>query len=409
MKLLHTADWHLGNTFHGYERSAEHAHFLDWLLSQLLEQAPDALLIAGDIFDNANPSAAAEKMFYNFLDKAVRFLPGLQIVITAGNHDSGGRLEAPSAFFRTRNIYTIGTLQRDADGIPDFARHLLPLSLRGEEEARIVVFALPFLRPMDFPSGTRTEDALKESFDHMHKALKQSAFKNLPIVVCAHFYAAGAQINVEEHSERLVVGGQEVAEVKVIGKNIAYAALGHIHKTQRLDDNAYYAGAPVPMSFSEKHYKQGINCITIDEDGFTLVTRLDYAPLRKLISVPSGGVASAKEMLALLAGLPDKTKRDEGAEWAYLEIRVQENRPEPSLLHEVEQILTQKAVRFCRMVRETSANTQQNEAIKLQTLDSLNPRELIKAFYKSRFNEDLPASLLSRLDKVVEEVMNERN
>ena len=96
LKLIHTADWHLGQTFFGYDREAEHEAFLGFLTNLLVERETDVLLIAGDVFDVTNPSAGAQRRFYRFLREANRLNPGLQIVIIAGNHDSAIRLEAPN-------------------------------------------------------------------------------------------------------------------------------------------------------------------------------------------------------------------------------------------------------------------------------------------------------------------------
>ena len=84
MKILATSDWHLGNLFHGNDRLPEHKHFLKWLLEQIAGQKPDALLIAGDIFDNGNPSAAAQTVYYEFLADATQLCPNMQVIITAG-------------------------------------------------------------------------------------------------------------------------------------------------------------------------------------------------------------------------------------------------------------------------------------------------------------------------------------
>ena len=89
MKIIATSDWHLGNLFHGNDRLPEHRHFLQWLLNQIVEQKPDALLVAGDVFDNGNPSAASQSTYYEFLADVTRNCPNIQIVITAG--DPGGR------------------------------------------------------------------------------------------------------------------------------------------------------------------------------------------------------------------------------------------------------------------------------------------------------------------------------
>jgi exonuclease SbcD len=98
LRIIHTSDWHLGQTLHQFDRSVEHQAFLDWLSDTLVSEQTDALLICGDIFDTANPSAAAQKQFYRFLQQSKTRLPQLQIVIIAGNHDSPGRLEAPALY-----------------------------------------------------------------------------------------------------------------------------------------------------------------------------------------------------------------------------------------------------------------------------------------------------------------------
>ena len=92
MRLLHTSDWHLGQTLHNHDRTYEHQCFLDWLADTLVEERIDVLLIAGDIFDTANPSSSAQRQLYRFLQQARARVPHLQVVVIAGNHDSPGRL-----------------------------------------------------------------------------------------------------------------------------------------------------------------------------------------------------------------------------------------------------------------------------------------------------------------------------
>ena len=113
MKIIHTADWHLGNVFHGHSRQEEHAHFLAWLLNVVRQRRPDALILSGDIFDSPNPPASAERRLYDFLTDVTTAVEGLQVVITAGNHDSGQRLEAPAELLRRSNVYVRGIIRRD--------------------------------------------------------------------------------------------------------------------------------------------------------------------------------------------------------------------------------------------------------------------------------------------------------
>ncbi|MDR0477630.1 MAG: exonuclease subunit SbcD, partial [Desulfobulbaceae bacterium] len=108
MKLIHTSDWHLGQTLKGHDRHAEHQVFLDWLLDTLVERQADALLVAGDIFDQANPSIEAQAQYYQFLARVKKALPNLAIVVIAGNHDSPSRLEAPHPVLDAFGVHVVG-------------------------------------------------------------------------------------------------------------------------------------------------------------------------------------------------------------------------------------------------------------------------------------------------------------
>lgn len=414
MKILHTADWHLGNTFHGHTRTEEHRHFFDWLLTILRDRQPDALLITGDVFDSANPSAQAEELLYTFLLRATTLLPGLQIVLTAGNHDSAGRIEAPAALLKTHNVYVRGTIHYTEDDEPDFEHYILPLSERGDDEAKCVCFALPFLRCGDYPSGMTPEEGMEYYFKKLQKTLKKTDFKKLPVIAAAHFYAAQAEICEEEHSERLVIGGQDCIDPAVLGDRISYTALGHIHKAQQVRSSrpVYYAGSPLPMSFSEIRYQQGVYEIELDEDGDCEMIRLVYNPLRRLQCIPAAGQAgTVDEVFREIEELPKRRKGDDGYNWPYLEIRIEELQPEPTLLHEVMEALSDCAVHFCRMVRVNRNRTQDagesQENLTAETLHSISPLQMARRFFDTRYGNDMPQELIDRFKMAEEAAMSE--
>lgn len=401
--------------FHGHSRYAEHEHFLNSLLNTLRENQPDVLLITGDIYDSANPSAQAEKLLYNFLLQATTAVPGLQVVLTAGNHDSAGRLEAPAALLKQHNIYVRGTIALDDEAKPDFDHYLLPLSSRHNTEAECVCFALPYLRSGDYPSGLTPEEGLSYYFENMHKRLKKSDFKGLPVVVAAHFYAAGAEICENEHSERLVVGGQDCVRADVVGREVSYTALGHIHKAQPIAgrQTAYYAGSALPMSFAEINYSHGAMCIELDSNGKADVRRLTYNPLRSLRCIPAdkGRAASVAEVMNEIAQLPERGKRDDGSNWPYLEIRIEEKQPEPSLMHDVMEALADKAVLFCRMVRvRPTVDEAQNQAamgLSAEALQSVSPLKAAHDHFRARYGEEMPEALVTRFKQAEETALNE--
>ena len=198
MKIIHTADLHLGNVFHQHSRVAEHRHFFQWLLQTLSTEKPDALIISGDVFDSPNPSVEVQRLFFDFLTQCTSENEDMQVVVIAGNHDSGARIEAAEELLRQHNIYVRGTVQRKED-VYDFERNILPLSPRDTSEAAVVCYALPFLRPMDYPHGMSVEEGIKYHLQQMDKWHKGSDFKKLPVVVAAHFYAVGAFVNEQEH------------------------------------------------------------------------------------------------------------------------------------------------------------------------------------------------------------------
>lgn len=405
MKFIHTSDWHLGNTFHSHDRTAEFRHMLSWLLRLIETEQPDALLLSGDIFDTSNPSAQAEQFYYDFLLEATRLLPGLQIVATAGNHDSAGRIEAPAALLKSHNIYVRGYIHRTADDEPDYDFHLLPLSRRGESEACCVVVAAPFLRVHDIPGSKTAEDALKTFFERCHKALRKSDFKRLPCISMAHYYAANAQISATDHSERLVVGGQDRIDHDVAGEYCAYAALGHIHKAQQVAAHTYYAGSLLPLSFSEKGYRRGAWIVEIDEaDGTATVSQATYEPLRALISIPEQGYCTTQEALKQLQALPERKKHDtEGEAWPYVEIKIAESQPEPAFAAEATRLLSDKAVRFCRITRQLTPQEAEADLAELPAgVSPFTPTELLTETFRQRYSQEPSESIMQRFSEALE-------
>ena len=127
MKIIHTADWHLGQSFYEYDRKAEHIRFLSWLKDRIRTFGIDVLLIAGDVFDSPNPSAESQKIYYSFLREIIDENPLLQVIIIAGNHDSAARLEAPNPLLEGMNVTVRGLVKRTAGGNIDYENLIIPL------------------------------------------------------------------------------------------------------------------------------------------------------------------------------------------------------------------------------------------------------------------------------------------
>ena len=410
MKIIHTADWHLGNVFHRHNRVAEHRHFFGWLRDTIVQQQPDALIVSGDIFDGPNPAAEVQRLFYDFLTHLSVEHPGMSIILIAGNHDSGARLEAGEELLRLHNIFVRGTVWKDAEGETYFERMILPLAPRGSDTAEVVCYALPFLRPADYPAGLSVQDGLRHYLTNLDKRLKKTAFKRLPVVVAAHFYAHGALIQAHEHSERLVVGGQDMVEIDTMGKAYAYVALGHIHRPQAVGNcaNVRYAGSPLALSFSERDYKRAVNLVEIDTQGHVETTSLFYTPLCALISLPDRGALDPQEALSRLRSLPDAQPDDDREAYPYVEMNIRLAQPEPELRRRIGEIIEHKAVKFCRITtstyREQSAQDDTQRPAVENSLHSQAPIDIDKQYYTARDGNEMPEALVERFNIAVNSI-----
>jgi exonuclease SbcD len=214
MKIITTSDWHLGNLFHGNDRLQEHRHFFRWLLDRIGEQQPDALLVAGDVFDNGNPSAAAQSAYYEFLADATLACPEMQIVITAGNHDSANRLEAPRALLTRHKVEIRGNVRRTwipgqegESGRWDIDFDDLIIPIKGKDGDEIVVLAVPYLRSDVVLNASYSQGV--NDFLRKLTIRARELYPEHPLLMMAHMYAKGADISRVDASEKIVIGGQE--------------------------------------------------------------------------------------------------------------------------------------------------------------------------------------------------------
>lgn len=405
MKLLHTSDWHLGQTLHQHEREAEHARFLAWLLDTLQAEQIDALLVAGDVFDNTNPSAASQAMLYRFLAQARQRVPHLNIVITAGNHDSPGRLQAPSPLLAEFGAHVVGTVGNSGDASADLARLVVPLRNRAGDVAAWCM-AVPFLRPADVPrvevadSGTdsKADDAYAAGTHALYaRVYAHAASLRQPgqaVLAMGHCHLTGGQVS-EDSERRIVVGGAEALSASLFDPGIAYVALGHLHLAQTVGGDATrrYCGSPLPMSFSEIHYPHQVVVVELAGEAVASVRSVPVPRTVDLLRVPPRP-APLPEVLAALGVLPDVPPDAQPDDlWPYLQVRVQLTQPEPGLRAQIEAALAGKAVRLVRIETSLAASAAAQAAppVSLDELGALSPTAFFERLYRHRFNDTPPS------------------
>ncbi|MGY4816971.1 exonuclease SbcCD subunit D C-terminal domain-containing protein [Pseudomonas chlororaphis subsp. piscium] len=410
MRLFHTSDWHLGQNLHGQERDFEHACFLEWLLRQLALHSPDVLLIAGDIFDTVNPPVKAQERLYDFIVSAHEQQPGLTIVMIAGNHDSGSRIELPAPLMRRLRTHALGRVLWLDDGQLDSERLLLPLPDASGAIAGWCL-ALPFLRPAEVTGAHLGDDYLR-GIGQVHEWLIAAAnAKRQPgqaLVAISHAHMAGG--SVSEDSERsLIIGNAEALPASLFGPSISYVALGHLHKPQKVngEERIRYSGSPIPLSFSEIGYQHQI--LDIQLDGETLVS-VEPRLIPRAVNLQRLGPAPLTEILLQLAELPDIDLLAEEQRQPWLEVRVRLDEPQPDLRQQVESALDGKAVRLVRIAAEYAGNGGRegdDGAAQLVELDQLSPQDLFSRAWLDSYGSEVDEQTLKDFAQLLQEVQHE--
>nr|WP_315222450.1 exonuclease SbcCD subunit D C-terminal domain-containing protein [uncultured Duganella sp.] len=401
MRLLHTSDWHLGQSLHNFERHYEHQRFLDWLLDTIVSERADALLIAGDIFDNANPSSASQKQLYRFLQRAKERVPHLNLIVIAGNHDSPGRLEAPGPLLEAHGTRVVGAVQRDADGAIDIDALVLPLTGSGGA-VEAWCLAVPFLRPGDVPRMPVEDGAADPYLAGIALLYKQALELALAkrqegqaILAMGHCHMVDGQMS-NDSERRIVIGGTEMLPAGIFDPAIVYAALGHLHLAQAVgkQDHIRYCGSPIPLSFAEVGYQHQILRVDIDGAAVGAITAIHVPRAVELLRVPAkpAPLAQVLEELAAL-DVPDAPPDQQ----PFLEVRVRLDAPEPGLRSRIEAALEGKPVRLAKIETSSAARASSidSDVMTLDQLEQLKPDDIFRQLYQQRFGNDAPSEQLS--------------
>lgn len=417
MRLLHTSDWHLGHTLKEVTRDHEHAAFLAWLLDACAREAPDVLVITGDVFDSATPPASAERMWFEFLAAARRARPAMDIIAIAGNHDSPARLGAASSVLRELGVHVIGGLPRirrehaadrsgpiAADTPLDLDRILIPVA-----GGQGLVAAVPFLRPADVPVDC--EDPLAAVYGEVMAGARQRRRADQALIVLGHLYVTGAEPSYLSE-RRVSIGGQESASLRLFPDDIDYVALGHMHRAQRVGrETIRYAGAPIALSLDESGYRH--QAIVVDFAGGRVaeMRSLDVPQTIEIVRIPRRGTAALPDVLDALAKLPPRLAAEEPGRYAddptrpYLEVVVALERPEPRLRTTIEAALDGKRPRLVQLrVEVTGDGAALADRVVAKRLAELDPREVFTQLWARNHVEPPSAAVIGAFERLLAEV-----
>jgi exonuclease SbcD len=283
MKILHTSDWHLGQSFFTKSRKNEHAAFLKWLLQQVEAHQIDAVIVAGDVFDTGTPPSYARELYHAFIGE----LQGMQctLVVLGGNHDSVSVLNESKALLKYLNSHVI------ASTYGDLSEQVITLNDRNGQPSAVLC-AVPFIRPRDVlvseagQSATDKRQALGDAIKQHYGALYNEALslrasieekqaeqgsKNsaaIPIIATGHLTALG--VSQSESVRDIYIGTLEGFDAKGFPP-ADYIALGHIHRPQKVakTEHIRYSGSPIPLSFDELNTQKQVVLVTFESESTT--------------------------------------------------------------------------------------------------------------------------------------------
>ncbi|PHR58060.1 MAG: exonuclease sbcCD subunit D [Arcobacter sp.] len=394
MRILHTSDWHLGQSFMGKTREDEHQAFLSWLLKTIETQDIDVLIVAGDIFDTGTPPNYALELYYNFLTNLTSSVCK-NIIITAGNHDSIATLKAPQQLLKALNVHVITSGDENENEI---------ISIYKNEELEGIVCAVPYLRDYvvrQSLSGESLKDkenalslGIKEHYNKVYKeALALCKDKKIPIIATGHLTTVGSKTSESERD--IYIGGTLDIDSDFFGKDFDYVALGHLHINQVVGkDHIRYSGSPIPLSFSESKTQKKVNIVDFDKKDVK-VTELDI-PLHRPLLLLKGNVET---IITELESVENKE--------TWIEVQLKDDNPFYSnqvireKAEELELILL--AVKIDRVEAVLSA-----EDFDVVSLDELNPLEVFERRIEQEGleNEAFTKELITNFKDIVNEVQN---
>lgn len=370
MRIIHTADWHLGQFFYSKSRAAEHQAFLDWLLRQIAEHQVDALIVAGDLFDTGSPPSYAREMFNRFV---VALQPsGCQLIVLAGNHDSVATLNESRELLACLNTRVI------TSATPGGEQQVLTL-MRRDGSPGALLCAIPYLRPRDIlrsRAGQSGRDkqlsllqAIEQHYQHCYNAAvaeRDRLDQPLPIIATGHLTTVG--VTKSDAVRDIYIGTLDAFPAQAFPP-ADYIALGHIHRAQRIGgtDHIRYSGSPIPLSFDETGRDKSVFLLDFSStlERVTALPVPAFQPMQML----KGSMADIEAQLAQFARYDEPLPV-----WLDIEITTQEYLTD--LQRRIEQLTATLPVEVLLVRRSRTLRQRSLEQLTNETLSELKVEEV---------------------------------
>ncbi|MDS9471807.1 exonuclease SbcCD subunit D [Sporosarcina pasteurii] len=380
MKIFHTADWHLGKLVQGVYMTEEQSYILEQFIEAIEEEQPDAVIIAGDLYDRAVPPTEAVALFDNVLKSIVVDLD-VPVIAVAGNHDSPGRLQFGSQFMRENGYYIAGKMTKE----------IKPVILNdefGEVHFHLVPFADPSVvrNLYDDAEITNHQSAMAKIMESISAKIDHKARH----VFVGHAFVTPhgeSEENTSDSERPIAIGGAEYVSARLF-QPFHYTALGHLHQAHYvLNENIRYAGSPLKYSISEEHHNKGFFIVSLDGEGNTTIEKRDLIPRRDMRTVE---------------GTIEEIETHPVSE-DYVFVKLLDKTP---VLYPMEKV---RAIYPNAMHVERKIYASESKTIGTERKNSSQQTdmELFQSFYKEMKGEELDEETKKLFAEVLHEVMNE--
>jgi exonuclease SbcD len=374
MKILHTADWHLGHQLCKHSRKREHHLFVNWLLDLVDNNNIDALIISGDIFDSGFPPNYALAQYYSFL-KRLSETCCRNAIIVGGNHDMPSTLNAPRDILKYFQIHVFGGAE------VDYQKQIVPIQ-DDNEKLQAIICAVPFLRARELKlnhtgeSYTQKDRSLVRAMvNHYNQiadsaqAIKLELSPKVPLIATGHLFTAGGKISDTERD--LYIGQLKHMPVNMLPETFDYIALGHLHKLQCLRQTppVYYSGSPIPLSFNESLYEQFVLVIDFDNEKIANIQKEVVPRFRPLIRI-RGKLQEIEDQWINFSNCLSNV------ETPWVEIDIQDEKPQPEILESITSSFNQQECDVLKIICKPS--DMKNVYFQSQRLDELKPLEVFQ-------------------------------
>jgi exonuclease SbcD len=375
MKILHTADWHLGRIFYETYLTDDQAHCLEQIISFAIDAKPDVFLITGDIFDRAIPPPEAIKLLDDTIHKITTDVQ-CKIIIIAGNHDSPERLSFGSRIFSSQGIFIHGTIDK----------HISPIVIH-DRFGPVHFFPLPYSEPPRIRALFQDE-SIKSHNDAFAKITGCIIEKSPPhltrTVLCSHASILGGDISDSERP--LSIGGAETINAELL-QGFTFTALGHLHRSQCIGNRINYSGSLMKYSFSEVNHQKSFSMIDIDKTGNIQIERIPITPKHDLKIIED----TLEEIISGKYGISNK--------YDYYMISLTNKEPQLD------------AIGKLRTIYPNVLHIERPELFKMQNVSSggidhrkLTDKDLFETFYQQTTGDSMNAEQIQYLQQLIDSI-----